>query len=102
MQLVEAAMRGDAAQIKTLLNSGAKPNEPDDDQRTPIAYAAAHGSLDAVEALVDAGASVDARDKEGGSPLMMAAAGGHTSIVELLVELLAQGHYQLSPPEIQP
>src|SRR5205085_9842543 len=48
-QLIDAAMRGDATQIKGLLNSGAKPNEPDGDQRTPLAYAAAHGSLEAVK-----------------------------------------------------
>ena len=89
MQLIDAAMRGDVAQIKSLLGSGAKPNTPDDDKRTPIAYAAAHGSLGAVQVLIDAGAAPDARDQEGGSPLMMAAAEGHTSIVALLVEKIS-------------
>src|SRR5258705_11257362 len=57
MQLVEAAMRGDTAQLKTLISAGAKVDAPDSNQRTALTYAAAHGSLPAVQLLLDAGAS---------------------------------------------
>ena len=40
MQLVEAAMRGDAAGVKTLLASGVKADTPDSSERTALAYAA--------------------------------------------------------------
>src|SRR5581483_11749487 len=78
--LLEAAMRGDAEQVRSLIAAGAKADGPERGKRTPLAYAAAQGSTDTVQALLDAGASPDARDEEGVSPLMMAAGEGHTAI----------------------
>ena len=75
-QLIEAAMRGDADELKTLLAAGAKADDRDSDRRTALAYAAAQGSLPAVQALLDAGASAETKDQEGVSPLMIASAGG--------------------------
>src|SRR5258707_58769 len=85
MQLTEAAMRGDSAELRTLLASGAKVDDTNDSQRTALAYAAAQGSPAAVQVLIDAGAAVNAHDVNGLTPLMMAAAGGHTPVVELLI-----------------
>src|SRR5437868_5516524 len=64
-QLIEAAMRGDVAQLKTVLAAGEKPDETDASKRTALIYASAQGSVPAVQLLLDAGASPSARDMDG-------------------------------------
>src|SRR3954469_21038917 len=85
MQLIEAAMRGDAPALTSLLAAGANPNEPGPGERTALVYAAAQGNVAAVQALLGAGAAANARDHEGASPLMMAAGEGHGPVVDLLI-----------------
>ena len=71
--LHDAAIRGDAAQIKALLAGGADADARDRLGMTPIFYAAIKGSAAGIEALAGGGADVNARDKIGKAPLDWAA-----------------------------
>jgi ankyrin repeat protein len=82
-----AAMRGDVAEGKRLLESGADINAPQAEFRgAPLQYAASHGHLEFVQLLISHDAKVDSVDANGRTPLMWAAMKGHTKIVATLLD----------------
>jgi hypothetical protein len=87
--LNRAAQRGDAAQVKALLDKGADPNKKGWVGETPLMTAAFHGKMPVVEALLAAGADVNARWRYG-TPLSYAATRGNEGVVDLLVSKGAQ------------
>jgi len=62
--LFVAAIRGDAAQVKTLVASGQKPDGRDGHGRTPLHVAAYGGHHEAMKALASAGADPNALERD--------------------------------------
>ncbi|MCU1268665.1 MAG: ankyrin repeat protein 50-like [Acidobacteria bacterium] len=82
LALLDAAIKGDTAGVKTLLDKGVTPNTKDGDGRTPLTEAAYRGHTEIVKLLIDHGGDLWARKKDGETPVTMAA--GHTDTVELI------------------
>ena len=75
--LVEAAMRGDATAVRSLLDDGADVNATYGDGSTALHWAAGNGNLELTRLLLDAGARVDATTRIGRmTSLFMAAKSG--------------------------
>jgi ankyrin repeat protein len=86
-----AAYVGHIALTKRLLDSGTDVNQRDQENCTPLYYAALGGNADIVELLIAHGATVNIRKKGSDwkpTPLHAAAWGGETEVVRFL---LAQG-----------
>jgi hypothetical protein len=63
--LLNAAKKGQTAQVRALLEKGASPESKDKEGRTALMLAAQHGHADIVGLLLSKGAKADARDGEG-------------------------------------
>src|SRR4051812_26634608 len=63
--LLNAAKKGQTAEVRGLLEKGAAVDSRDKEGRTPLMLAAEHGRVDTVPLLLENGAKPDARDKEG-------------------------------------
>src|SRR5437762_11956115 len=88
--VADAAMRGDAAAVRALLQQHADVNAPQGDGMTALHWAAAGGDAALAAALVGAGASTAAGTRVGHhTPLHIAAKEGRAPIVRLLVDAKA-------------
>jgi len=85
-QLYQAALQGDVAKARTLLDKGADVNARHEDDKTPLFAAATKGHLDIVQLLVEHGAQVAIANMINDTPLKWAAFGGHTDVVMFLLE----------------
>ncbi|KAG2485710.1 hypothetical protein HYH03_015594 [Edaphochlamys debaryana] len=86
-KLAEAARRGDAAAVESLLQEGASPDavaNPQDGS-TPLHVAAGEGHVGAIEALLVGGASREAQQRHGQTALHVAASRGHVAAVQALL-----------------
>ena len=85
--VADAAMRGDAAAVKTLLQQGADVNAAQGDGMTALHWAARRGDLDTAQMLLYAGANVRATTRLGGhTPLLLASQMGHGDVIEVLLK----------------
>lgn len=66
---IHMAVEGRDAILKLLIQSGANPQAPRHDGKTPLHLAAERGNLVAVTELLQAGATVDVKDQDGDTPL---------------------------------
>jgi hypothetical protein len=82
-----AALVGDVASTRVLLDAGCDPNARSEDQNTALHAAAFLGRYDIATLLMDRGADVNAQSRTGETPL--AAARGDLSIVPFIASLLA-------------
>jgi len=78
--LVEAAARGDLAQVQSLLRAGANVEQRDATGRTAVLAATAGNHVAVVQALIAAGANVNAQDSMRDSAFLLAGARGYTEI----------------------
>ena len=86
-RVAEAAMQGDIAAVRTLLQQGADVNGAQGDGMTALHWAAEHGDGDLTALLLKAGAHVGAETRIGRhTPLHVAARGGHAVVVRMLLE----------------
>jgi ankyrin repeat protein len=84
--LTYAAMLGNTAMAKLLLDQGANVRFRDKLGNTPLHWAADHGNTELVSVLLAAHASVNDENKQGITPLMMAAGRGQVAVVRLLLK----------------
>lgn len=82
-----AALDGDEARVKKLLDKGTDPNSEDKNGYTALHYASRAGHYGVCQILLKAGASVNAVTRAGKStPLHRAALAGKDQIVDLLLK----------------
>lgn len=86
-RLRESSRRGNADEVRKLLDAGADVNGVDGVYRTALHEASGQGKAEVVRVLLDRGAKVDMTDIfTGATPLMDAAYGGHADVIRLLVK----------------
>jgi ankyrin repeat protein len=84
--LIDAADKGDLAQVNKLLASGVNINEQSTKSgRTALMVAAEEGHIAIANLLIAKGANVNAQSKNGWTALMYAAINGYPDIVKLLI-----------------
>lgn len=81
--LVEAAARGDVAELRRLLDAGAAVNDRDRRGRNAVLAATQGGHVEAARLLIARGADVNAQDDIQDSAFLLAGAEGHAEIVRL-------------------
>lgn len=84
--VVHAAMSGDKAALRTLVNQKADVNAPLADGTTALHWAARAGDLDAVDLLLRAGANVKATDRYGLTALSLACTNADFAMVRKLLD----------------
>ncbi|TMW68597.1 hypothetical protein Poli38472_006065 [Pythium oligandrum] len=86
MDVREAVIKANVVKLQQLLDAGVNLDAKDEDERTPLHWAAGNGSVDVVEYLVEhAKARVNVQDDAGWTPLMSAASAGHSDVVSFLL-----------------
>ncbi|NXE58165.1 PP16A phosphatase, partial [Casuarius casuarius] len=86
VQLLEAAARNDAEEVRQFLQNGVSPNLYNEDGLTALHQCCIDDYGDIVKLLLEAGANVNACDSELWTPLHAAATCGHLHLVELLIQ----------------
>ena len=108
-ELVTAAYRDNATELRALIGKGADPNARDERGRTPLTLAIQAESNEAIVVLLAApGIDVDATNVHDETPLMMAALKGRLDLVRQLYKRRAQLnrpgwaplHYAASGPDL--
>ncbi len=87
-KLLEVAKSGNIQEVNSLISEGAKVNVKDQDNKTPLHWAAEKGHKEVVEALLDKGANVDAEDENGDTPLDLATTQDIRTLLQNTDELL--------------
>ncbi len=67
--LFMAVIAGHTETVKSLLEQGAEVNRQDNDQKTPLMWAAQYGRKEEVKLLIEKGADVHAKDKRGNTAM---------------------------------
>jgi len=84
--VVEAAMNGDVAMLRTLLEQGMDVNAREGDGTTALHWAALKGDAEVVGILLASGADLEAVTRNGDyTPLHMAAMEGHAEVARMLL-----------------
>ncbi|XP_027667094.2 LOW QUALITY PROTEIN: protein phosphatase 1 regulatory subunit 16A [Falco biarmicus] len=86
VQLLEAAARHDAEEVRQFLQNGISPDLCNEDGLTALHQCCIDDYGDVVTVLLEAGADVNARDSELWTPLHAAATCGHLRLVQLLIQ----------------
>jgi ankyrin repeat protein len=85
--VADAAMAGQTATIRSLLEQGADVNDPQPDGMTALHWAALNDDADVAAMLLYAGANVSASTRLGGyTPLIMAAEDGRAAVIRALLK----------------
>lgn len=83
--LIEAAKKGDAAAVRSLIAQKADVNQAAPDGTTALHWASHLDELESAEALLRAGANVNATTDLGVTPLWLAGENGSAAMVRLLI-----------------
>ena len=84
--IADAAMRGDGASVRALIQEGADVNAPQGDGMTALHWAALNGDAELTTLLVSAGANVEAVTRVGAhTPLHVASRSGNAEVAEVLL-----------------
>ena len=86
--LLDLAVYAEPRAIRFMLDHGADVNFRDEDQRTPLLFAANSNKLEVetVKLLIEHGADVNAKNTDGWTPLYLAKLHGETPVVEALLK----------------
>ena len=80
-----AIKKDDDELLDRVLTAGGDVNEPDEDGKIPILYAARYGLDDIVDRLIEGGCDINRTDQGGRTPLLWAAKNGDDDIVASLI-----------------
>jgi len=80
--VADAAMKGDPAALKTLLQQKADVNAPQADGATALQWAAYRNDLELADLLLRAGANVEIANRDGATPLSLACESGSAAMIE--------------------
>lgn len=94
--VADAAMKGDIAAVRSLIQQQADVNAPQSDGATAIQWAAYRNDLPLADILIRAGANVKAANREGATPLYLASLAGNAGMVQRLLEAGADAN-ELGP-----
>ncbi len=96
--VADAAMSGELAAVKTLLQQGRDVNAAQGDGMTALHWAAMKNDAELAQMLVYAGANVKATTRLGGNtPLVIAARNGNAPVVEVLLKAGADANWRPRP-----
>lgn len=84
--VADAAMKGDIAQVRSLLAQKADVNQPQLDGTTALHWAVRQDGLEMVNLLIGAGANVKAANRFGVTPLQLACVNGNAATIEALLK----------------
>ena len=88
MELFQAALNGDVAELRRLVANGRNVNERDADGCTALHYAANNGHVEVLQVLLEQlGADKDAKDVNGATALHWAALYGRVEALRVLVQM---------------
>jgi uncharacterized protein len=93
--VADAAMRGDKAALRTLLEKGANVNAAQSDGATAVHWAVYRGDMEMLKMLTAAGADVKVANRNGSTPLWLAATAGDTAIIRALLDAGASANEPL-------
>lgn len=82
----QAAVDGDVARVKELLDKGTDINTRNRMDYTPLLGAARNGRKEVVDLLLSRGADINAKERSGKTALFLAAENGHKEIVQVLLD----------------
>ncbi len=83
--VADAAMKGDRAALRSLLQQKADVNAPQADGATAIQWAAYRDDLEMADVLISAGANVKLANREGATPLYLASIHGNPVMIQKLL-----------------
>ena len=84
--VADAAMKGDRARLRVLLQQKADVNAPQADGATAIEWAAYRNDLEMADLLIAAGANVKLANRDGVTPLWLASENGSARMIGKLIE----------------
>jgi ankyrin repeat protein len=84
--IFDCCEQNDTEGLKTIIQSGGDPNAKDDDEDTPLHFAAGYNSKECLLLLLEAGAEINAKGNGGWAPLHISALYGSKECLQLLIE----------------
>src|SRR5881396_1509573 len=84
--VADAAMKGDKAAVRTLIQQKADVNAPQVDGATALHWAVYKDDLEMMDMLIRAGARVNTANREGITPLHMASLYGNAQAIDKLIK----------------
>src|SRR5262245_47821371 len=84
-EVADAAMNGDKAAVRTLIQQKADVNIAQPDGATAMHWAAYRGDKELADMLIKAGASAKAANREGMTPLWLASINGDYAMITAVV-----------------
>ncbi len=94
-EVADAAMRGDNAEVRSLVREGFDVNAAQADGATALHWAAYHGDEELAQFLLEAGADTSIANRNGSTPLWLAATRGDAAVIAALLEAGADANEQL-------
>ncbi len=98
-ELADAAMKGDKAAVRSLLQKKANVNAAQSDGTTALHWAVRLDDLETADLLIRSGANVSAATRAGATPLELAAINGSAAMVEKLIKAGADVNAHLTKYE---
>ena len=95
--VADAAMAGDAAEVRRLLEEGAAVDAPQADGTTALHWAVRWDDHETAGLLIRAGASLDAANHAGSTPMRLATVNGSAAMIERLLDAGLDPDAALSP-----
>jgi ankyrin repeat protein len=94
-EVADAAMRGDKAAVRKLVDQHADVNAPQSDGATALHWAAYRGDKELADMLIRAGANPKAANREGATPLWLASVNGDAGVITSLLDAGADPNEKL-------